>query len=230
MLIDTTNLNKNDDYFMNSPIYFMTNNLELTKMFSILCGTQCSYGTFIEKELKNFILDNCNHINYCNYDEFQTKDKGVWINKDKKMVNGKLPDIIIYNADDKIITNAEIKVRADRSDGKRIPADIEGNKKICEELKSKFNKFKVNNIVVTLFEPQGNGNFDVWKRYGANIILGKDFLHDYFELEFSDFRQRLNLNIEHNNKTILKLLNDVKKHTEYQLKNNSFDNQNGILG
>ena len=48
-----------------------------------------------------------------------------------------------------------------------------------------------------------NGNFDVWKRYGANIILGKDFLHDYFELEFSDFRQRLNLNIEHNNKTIL---------------------------
>ena len=59
------------------------------------------------------------------------------------MVNGKLPDIIIYNADDKIITNAEIKVRADRSDGKRIPADIEGNKKICEELKSKFNKLVV---------------------------------------------------------------------------------------
>ena len=84
--------------------------------------------------------------------------------------------------------------------------------------------------MVTLFEPQGNGNFDVWKRYGANIILGKDFLHDYFELEFSDFRQRLNLNIEHNNKTILKLLNDVKKHTEYQLQNNSFDNQIGILG
>ena len=85
-------------------------------------------------------------------------------------------------ADDKVLpTNTRNQSKSDRSDGiKQIPADIEGNKKICEELKSKFNKFKVDNIVVTLFEPQGNGNFDVWKRYGANIILGKDFLHDYF--------------------------------------------------
>ena len=56
-----------------------------------------------------------------------------------------------------------------------------------------------------------------------------DFLKDYFELEFSDFRERLNLNIEINNKTILKLITDVKRSTQNQLKNNSFNSKVGIL-
>ena len=229
MIINTTNLSKNEEYFTSSPIYFLTNNLPLTKFFHVLSSTQVAYGTNIEKELRSFILDNRSDVQCCNYHEFKTKDKGIWINRDKKMVAVKLPDIIIYNANEKVITNAEIKIRADRTSGKGIPNDIDGNKKICEELKSNFTDFKIDNIVVTLFEPQGSGNMGVWKKLGANVILGKDFLKDYFELEFSDFRERLNLNIEINNKTILKLITDVKRSTQNQLKNNSFNSKVGIL-
>jgi hypothetical protein len=222
MIIETKNLDKNEEYFTSSPIYFLTNNLPLTKFFHILSSTQVAYGTNIEKELRDFILDNRSDVQCCNYYEFKGKDEGIWINKDKKMIAGKLPDIIIYNANDKIITNAEIKIRADRTSGKGIPNDIDGNRKICEELQSKFSDFKIDNIVVTLFEPQGAGNIKVWERLGANVVLGKDFLKDYFNLEFSDFRERLNRNTEINNKTILKLITDVKKSTQNQLKDKTF--------
>ena len=229
MIIDTKNLSKEDAYFTSSPIYFLTNNLQLTKFFHVLSSSQVAYGTSIEYELRSFILDNCKYIKSCSYNDFQFKKSGIWLNKDKKMVAGKLPDIIIYNADDKIITNAEIKIRADRTSGKGIPNDIDGNKAICEELQTKFSGFKVDNIVVTLFEPQGPGNMGVWKKLGANVILGKDFLKDYFHLELSDFRERLNLNVEVNNKTILKLLNDVKKSTQIQLKKGDFSSEIGRL-
>lgn len=229
MIIDTKNLSKEDAYFTSSPIYFLTNNLQLTKFFHILSSSQVAYGTRIEYELRSFILDNCKHIKSCSYNDFQFKKSGIWLNKDKKMVADKLPDIIIYNADDKIITNAEIKIRADRTSGKGIPNDINGNKAICEELQTKFSGFKVDNIVVTLFEPQGPGNMGVWKKLGANVMLGKDFLKDYFQLNLSDFRERLNLNVEVNNKTILKLLNDVKKSTQIQLKKGDFSSEIGRL-
>tara|TARA_Y100000296_G_scaffold33045_1_gene38254 strand:- start:367 stop:1074 length:708 start_codon:yes stop_codon:yes gene_type:complete len=222
MIIPTLNLSKNEEYFKSSPVYFLTENLELTKLFSTLCGAQCSYGTFIENELKNFILENRKDISHCNIYEFKNKKTGIFINQDKKILDGKLPDIIIFNADSKVIVNAEIKIRADRSDGKRIPADVQGNIKITDCLKKEFKSFKVENIVVSLFEPQGGGNIEVWKKLGANIVYGKDFLKDYFNLDFSKFRMNLQKNIEVNNRIILNLINQVKKSTESKLTNKEF--------
>jgi len=230
MIISLNNLkNNNEDYFKSSPIYFLTENIELSKMFSILCGTQCSYGTYIEKELKEFILESKKNIFCCNFYEYESIKKGIFINKDKPLIENKLPDLIILNADKKIITNAEIKIRADRSDGKRIPADIKGNEKITNFLKNKFSNYKVENIVVSLFKPQGGGNIEVWRKFGAEIIFGEDFLKKYFNLNFFDFRKKLNKNIESNNKIILKLINKVKKLTEDKINKKDFsfsDNTN----
>ena len=222
MIISLNNIKNNtEDYFKSSPIYFLTENIELSKMFSILCGTQCSYGTYIEKELKSFIL-NETKVTHCEFKKFKKIKKGIVINKDKPLLIGKLPDLIILNADKKVVTNVEIKVRADRSDGKRIPADIKGNEKIKNYLIHNFPDYQVENIVVSLFKPQGHGNIDVWRRAGAEIIFGEEFLKKYFNLNFIDFRKKLNKNVEANNKIILGLINRVKKDTENKIKNNDF--------
>ena len=104
----------------------------------------------------------------------------------------------------------------------RIPADIKGNEKIKNYLIHNFPDYQVENIVVSLFKPQGHGNIDVWRRAGAEIIFGEEFLKKYFNLNFIDFRKKLNKNVEANNKIILGLINRVKKDTENKIKNNDF--------
>jgi len=225
MIISTENMKNDNEYFESSPIYFLTGNLELSKLFSILCGTQVSFGTYIEKELKDFIVEKSKNVLYCNFFKYKNIKKGIFINKDKPKIAKKIPDLIILNSDKKIITNAELKIRADRSDGKRIPADIQGNKKIKKELKKIFPEYKIENILVSLFKPQGNGNIDVWKKFGANVIYGETFLKNYFNLKFTDFENRLTKNREINNKTLLKLINNVKNATQDKILNKDFLNK-----
>jgi hypothetical protein len=224
MEISFDNLKKNEDYFKSSPIYFLTRNIELSKLHSILCGNQSAFGTYIEKQLKSFIFEKGENIFKCNFKEYKKIQKGIYINKDKPLIENKLPDLIILNADTKIITNAEIKIRADRSDGKKILADIEGNKKIKNYLKTQFPTYTIENIVVSLYKPQGSGNIDVWKKYGAYIVFGEDFLKNYFNLNFIDFENKLNKYEEVNNKRVLNQLHTVLKATENKILKKDFLN------
>ena len=206
MILKTKILTSKDNYFFeNSIVYSLTGSLELAKLFSMLCSNQSSFGTYVEKLLYNalpFDIIAYDYIGKCAR-TVQPQTDILKVDRKKIKIAGKIPDIIIVDNKKKIIIIYESKIKADKSDTKKIDGDIAGHIKMQKELQKKCPEYKVSFKILS-FLPATGTHLETWKIRGADIITGKDFCKLY-GISYNDIITKITNN-QQSNLEELKLL------------------------
>ena len=206
MILKTKILTSKDNYFFeNSIVYSLTGSLELAKLFSMLCSNQSSFGTYVEKLLYNVLP-----FDIIPYDDIgkrvttvQPRTDVLKVDRNKLKIAGKVPDIIIVDNKKKTIIIYESKIKADKSDTKKIDGDIAGHIKMEKDIQKKCPKYKVSFKILS-FLPATGMHLETWKKRGADTITGKDFCY-FYGISYTDIIAKITNN-QQSNLEELKLL------------------------